>query len=248
MFSEVTVSRGFTSVRYDMKSLSGVEVNIDRSSVLAMANTKIEIEVPQTQENLLSIIDPAILFTLGMSRVSLVLEAEHRQYATLSREQRVDVKVQDRMILSVIPKQAEGGLWGCDVILFTGSDSSTLNWPAKEWSWEDMMTNALSFPALSIIVAMGLGAEFEGQIRDVKPVFKLTNEIFHPGQVEIIDTAEIGGMNVTVVNEHPSSTSTPETAEVYQRVAEEREATTEDDFDIAFRNLLKQNKKGGMDA
>ena len=187
MFTDVHVSRGFTKIDFvTTGSLSG-KVTVPRSTVVPILGMEMTIALPQEEVDKtnpfaifssMSVLDPAILFLLAMSRDAVMLELEHRTYQSLSREEPIEVYMGDTPMMTITPVP-QGSEWGVKFVLHhgekKGEGATEMDWPAQGWTWEQMLTNALSFPALSLVGAMGLAGEFEDRLRQTNAEFTISN-------------------------------------------------------------------------
>lgn len=279
MFSNVTVHRGFTEATFNTTGFGSGEITVPRTSVLSLMGIEMKINVPLESSDplgpfsaLVSALDPAILYLLSMSRIALILELEHKAYAKLSREQPIEVRMKGELMMRITPKQVNGK-WAADLQLFgDGPESSgEMEWPAQGWAWEQMVTNALAFPAMSIIGSMGLAEMFTTRLQNTDAEFTVSNPRIDPSRVEHFKTSDLGGIQVDIVGEDEEPLTPQQLGErIEQRLAEAAgdatdeaekladeilaeipaEAQGEDEFDIAYRQLLAQygNKKEGPAA
>lgn len=247
MFNNVVIDRGFSHYTFNPTGFSAGETLVVRSPIFQLIQTRIEMALPEpmNETNFMKLaIDPALLYVLQMTRIATMLEIEHENIKSISREEPITMSVGGKRMMVITPKLGDNNLWSASLDIM---DGDTLiehdDMEEQDWNWSQMISMALAYPALSVMGSLGLIDQFYERLRTVDATISISNELIQPGVPPRV--TQISGFFAESDND--ADVSVAITAEAPEE-SDTNVVDSEDDFDRAFKRLIAQQKKGGLDA
>lgn len=264
MFTDVRIQRGFTDITFNMEDSFTGNLHVERTPYLAMAHTDIRIQLPSTTNDPLAmigygmVVEPAILFALSMQKVADMLDIEHEAYPRLSKSTPITISVQGNTMMEIHAMQNEADQWRADLTIYSGPDAAVketekIVWTASDWSWSQMISLALAFPALSLIKMMGLVDDFRERMTSTIADMYIKNDELLPDLPA--EKSTIRGFNLGRDSEDEAAEARERATRFVDTPAAQDSnqsdtpfVATDDEFDRAFKQLVEEHKKGGLNA